>query len=282
MKIVECPRDAMQGLPDFIPTEKKVQYINQLLKVGFDTLDMGSLVSAKAIPQMADTAAVISQLDIEGSHTKLLVIVANVRGAQEASTQPIHYIGFPLSLSETFQQSNTNKSITEALNVLADIKDICLATNKKLVTYLSMGFGNPYDDFYDTDLVLKFTDLLNSLGTDVISLADTLGLASPDAITSLLQRVTSAHPSIEVGAHLHAEDKDASAKIMAAIAGGATRLDGALMGFGGCPMANSALVGNIATEKIITILEDYNTPHQHIQREELTKALQMASEIFQK
>src|SRR5690606_15444330 len=192
MKIIECPRDAMQGLHDFIPTEAKIDYINQLLKVGFDTIDFGSFVSHKAIPQMRDTADVVKALSWKESNSKLLAIIANTRGAEDAARyEAVTYLGFPLSISETFQQKNTNKSIAEALNELSAIKDICTASGKKLVSYVSMGFGNPYGDPYDQELVSQFVDVLVTLGADVISLADTIGATDPELISKLFTRITS-------------------------------------------------------------------------------------------
>lgn len=279
MKIIECPRDAIQGLEHFIPTEIKVNYINQLLQVGFDTIDFGSFVSPKAIPQMRDTAEVIDRLEWKKSKTKLLAIVANMRGAQEASTfEGITYLGFPLSISETFQQRNTNKSIAEALNTLEEIQNICLKSNKKLVTYISMGFGNPYNDPYDADLVGKFVDILVTLGSNVISLADTVGVASNEAITFLFSSLTKQYPGIELGAHLHSNPATATEKIRAAYEAGCKRFDGAIKGFGGCPMANDELVGNLATETIVSFLES----RESLQIDKLAfgKALQMADKIF--
>jgi hydroxymethylglutaryl-CoA lyase len=282
MKIIECPRDAMQGLSDFIPTEKKADYINQLLKVGFDTIDFGSFVSPKAIPQMKDTAEVLSQLDTENSKSSLLAIVANTRGAEEASAfEKITYLGFPLSISETFQMRNTNRSIADALNSLVEIKNVCLRKNKKLVTYISMGFGNPYNDPYDPTMVSGFVDVLRTLGTDVVSIADTVGAASPSDITSLMKPVVLQYPDTEIGIHLHSNPLHSESKIIAAINAGCVRIDGALKGFGGCPMADDELVGNIATEQIVTILKD-NGLSTGVDEMELSHALKIAAEIFPK
>ena len=255
MKIIECPRDAMQGMEEFISTEKKVKYINQLLKVGFDTIDVGSFVSAKAIPQMRDTADVLNQLDMSFTKSKLLAIVANMRGAEEAvGYEAITYLGFPLSISETFQKRNTNKSIAEALNTLADIQDLCKHNNKILVTYISMGFGNPYGDPYDVELVGKFADILSTLEVEIVSLADTIGIAKPDEIQYLFGSLTKQFPDIELGAHLHSSPATAVVKINAAIEAGCQRFDGAIKGYGGCPMAEDKLVGNLATETIVSCL----------------------------
>ncbi|MCU0420788.1 MAG: hydroxymethylglutaryl-CoA lyase [Cyclobacteriaceae bacterium] len=278
MKLIECPRDAMQGMETFIPTEQKVRYLNQLLQVGFDTLDCGSFVSPKAIPQLRDTAEVLPQL--KPSATKLLVIVANTRGAREAVTHTnVTYLGFPLSISETFQQRNTNKSIAEALNTLEELQALCVAHEKILVTYISMGFGNPYGDPYSVDYVLQMIDLLNTMGVSIVSLADTVGAATPDQIRQLYQAASRAFPALELGAHLHSSPAHALAKIEAAHAAGCQRFDGALKGFGGCPMAKDELVGNLATETILTYL-DSQRDAPPLNREALAHALTLASEVF--
>lgn len=282
MKIIECPRDAMQGIDEFIPTEKKIRYINQLLKVGFDTIDFGSFVSPKAIPQLRDTAQVLAGLDLTNTTSKLLTIVANTRGAEEASKhKAIQYLGFPLSISETFQQRNTNKSITEALETLNDIQQICIASNKQQVVYISMGFGNPYNDPYDVEVVRQFVDILNTLGVSIISLADTIGVSTPDQITYLFSSLSKKFPSIEFGAHLHSNPKFALEKIDAAFKAGCKRFDGALKGFGGCPMANDELVGNLATEAILSYLQEKDAI-KGINQGAFLQALTMADEIFPK
>jgi hydroxymethylglutaryl-CoA lyase len=279
MKLIECPRDAMQGLTEFIPTADKVRYINQLLKVGFDTIDFGSFVSPKTIPQLRDTSEVYHQLELVGS-TKLLAIVANVRGAKEAAAfAGISYVGFPMSISETFQQRNTNKSIAEALSELAEIKNVCASANKKLVTYVSMGFGNPYKDPYSADMVGQFTDILITLGSDVISLSDTVGVSTPEAIKSLFTTLSNAYPETEIGVHLHANPNDAWQKIDAAYQSGCKRFDGAIKGFGGCPMAEDQLVGNMATETILAYLQEKRA-ESRINMDEFNKALLLAAEIF--
>ncbi len=256
MKIIECPRDAMQGIHDFIPTENKISYLNQLLKVGFDTIDFGSFVSPKAIPQLKDTKEVLEGLDLDQSSSKLLAIVANARGAVEAvEFDQITYLGFPFSISETFQQRNTNKSITEALNSLNEIQELCVKNDKVLVAYISMGFGNPYNDLYDVDIVAKFTDILSTMGIKIISLADTIGVSSEESITYLYSNLIKKYPDIEFGAHLHSNPKTAMGKIKFAYKAGCRRFDGAIRGFGGCPMAKDDLVGNIATEVIVSYLE---------------------------
>jgi hydroxymethylglutaryl-CoA lyase len=255
MKIIECPRDAMQGLAEFIPTEQKILYINKLLRVGFDTVDFGSFVSAKAIPQLRDTTDVLRHLDLSATQTKLLAIVANTRGAEDAAKfEAINYLGFPLSISETFQKRNTNKSIAEALNTVEEIQNICVGSGKTLVTYISMGFGNPYGDPYNLDLVSKFSDVLFTMGIKIISLADTIGVSSPENITFLFRSLSQQFPEVEFGAHLHSSPGKAMEKIVAAYDAGCRRFDGAIRGFGGCPMAEDVLVGNIATETILEFL----------------------------
>jgi hydroxymethylglutaryl-CoA lyase len=282
MKIIECPRDAMQGLTEFIPTEKKISYINQLLEVGFDTIDFGSFVSPKAIPQMRDTAEVLQSLNWRTSKSKLLAIVANTRGAETACEQGgIHYLGFPLSISETFQQRNTNKSIAEALNTVSEIQDLCAQSNKVLVCYISMGFGNPYSDPYDVKVVEQFVDILHTLGVQVISLADTIGVSTPENITYLFTRLTGRFPSIELGVHLHSTPQTALEKIEAAYKAGCKRFDGAIKGFGGCPMAKDDLVGNLATETILGYLSSQNASPA-INEQAFQKSLALADEIFPK
>jgi hydroxymethylglutaryl-CoA lyase len=280
MKLIECPRDAMQGMKDFIPTASKVRYINQLLRIGFDTIDFGSFVSPRAIPQLRDTAEVLQQLEMEGSSSRLLAIVANTRGADEASRfEKISYLGFPLSLSETFQQRNTNKSIGQALEAITEILEICDKRDKVLVAYISMGFGNPYHDPYDTDIVAKFVDILNTLGVRIISLADTIGVSQPDQIRYLFSTLTTQFPNLELGAHLHSSPITALEKVKAAFEAGCRRFDGALKGFGGCPMANDELVGNLATETILSYLDSRNSAPA-IHRDELAKASVLADGIF--
>ncbi len=280
MKLIECPRDAMQGLKEFIPTDLKIDYINKLLKVGFDTIDFGSFVSPKAIPQMRDTAEVLNGLELSRSNSKLLAIVANVRGSREASVfEEISYLGFPLSLSESFQQKNTNKSIAEAFDDISDIQDICQKSGKTLVTYISMGFGNPYGDPYETDFVAQFVSQLEKKDVSIISLADTVGLSNPTNIWSLFKTITVQFPEIEFGVHLHSDLDSSIEKIDAAYKSGCRRFDGALNGFGGCPMAKDELVGNIATEKIIHYLNKFD--HQlEIDFKALDDALNLAPQVF--
>lgn len=282
MKIIECPRDAMQGIASFIPTKDKVRYLNKLLRVGFDTLDFGSFVSPKAIPQMSDTRAVLDALDLSGTQTSLLAIIANVRGAEEASEHhAISYLGFPLSISETFQLRNTNKTIADALNELDRIKNICGRRGKKLVTYISMGFGNPYGDPYEPGMIPQFIEILQALGTDVISLADTVGSATAEEVATIMTLVQKQYPTLEFGLHLHSTPEEVTAKIQAAFESGCRRIDGALKGYGGCPMANDDLVGNIPTEKIIQFLETQNV-RPALNDAELLEALRIAGEIFPK
>jgi len=280
MKIIECPRDAMQGLKEFIPTEKKIAYLNQLLKVGFDTIDFGSFVSPKAIPQLRDTAEVLERLDLANTSSKLLAIVANVRGAEDACGFPqINYLGFPLSISETFQQRNTNKSISEALNAVSAIQDLCVKHNKQQVVYISMGFGNPYNDPYDVEIVEQFADILATLGVKIISLADTIGVSEPTQIEYLFKSLIKKFPAIEFGAHLHSNPKTSIEKIEAAFNSGCQRFDGALKGFGGCPMAKDELVGNMATETIVSFLD--SRVNLKLDKVEFNKALIMANKVFQ-
>lgn len=280
MKLVECPRDAMQGLEGFIPTAQKVRYINTLLDVGFDTIDFGSFVSAKAIPQMRDTAEVLAQLNWQQSRSKLLAIVANKRGAEEASLHDgIAYLGFPLSISETFQQRNTNKSIAEALNTVAEIQELCVQRNKQQVVYISMGFGNPYGDPYDAEVVSGFVDILKTLGVGIVSLADTIGVARPENIANLFGNLTKAHSGLEIGVHLHANPVTATEKIEAAWQAGCRRFDGAIKGFGGCPMANDELVGNIATETIVEFLDVVGAAPD-LNRQAFAEAMRISTEIF--
>jgi hydroxymethylglutaryl-CoA lyase len=280
MKIIECPRDAMQGMEQFIPTAEKIRYINRLLKVGFDTIDFGSFVSAKAIPQLRDTTEVLQGLDLTTTRSKLLAIVANTRGAQEAvQFDQIHYLGFPLSISETFQQRNTNKSIVEALNTLTEIQSICVTKSKKLVVYISMGFGNPYGDPYDVEVVGKFVEILTALDVSIVSLADTIGVSTPEQIRYLFQSLSARFPKIELGAHLHSTPQTAIEKIEAAYQAGCTRFDGAIKGFGGCPMAKDDLVGNLATEVILEYLQ-HEGVNTGIDMNEFNVGMALANQVF--
>jgi len=280
MKIIECPRDAMQGLQKFISTESKISYINQLLKVGFDTVDFGSLVSAKAIPQMRDTARVLESLDRKNSGSKLLAIVANLRGAQTAADiGNIDYLGFPLSLSETFQLRNTNRTIDQALLTVGEIQNVCSTHQMRLVTYLSMGFGNPYGDPYDPDLAGLFVERLVNLGIEIVSLADTIGVSDRENITRLFKSLIPAYPQVEFGAHLHSHPDSAREKIETAYHAGCRRFDSALKGYGGCPMAHDRMVGNVATEVLIDCLENMGADPA-IDRQELETALLMVPNVF--
>jgi hydroxymethylglutaryl-CoA lyase len=253
IKIIECPRDAMQGIRDFIPTQKKVDYIQSLLRVGFDTIDFGSFVSPKAIPQMQDTAEVLAQLDLSQTQSKLLVIIANTQGAQLASVhKEIQFLGFPFSISENFQMRNTHKTIAESLVTLQEILDIADASNKEVVAYLSMGFGNPYGDPWNIEIVGEWTERLATMGVKILSLSDTIGSSTPDVIDYLFSHLIPKYPQIEFGAHLHTTPDKWHEKIDAAYKAGCRRYDGAIQGFGGCPMAKDDLTGNMPTEKLVS------------------------------
>ena len=280
VKLIECPRDAMQGWKNFIPTEKKIEYINSLLKVGFDTIDFGSFVSSKAIPQMADTAEVVRSLRSGVGKTKLLAIVANQRGAEEASVfDQIDYLGFPFSVSETFQQRNTNSSIAESLKRVEDIQNLCINKNKKLVIYISMAFGNPYGDLYDEDIVFSWVEKLIELDIEIISLADTVGIATAQQVFDMTTYLIESLPSTEIGVHLHSTVENWKEKLDAAAMFGCKRFDGALKGIGGCPMANDELVGNMNTEWMIHYFENRNIP-TGIDKNALEESLRIAEEIF--
>ncbi|MBC2839933.1 hydroxymethylglutaryl-CoA lyase [Robiginitalea sp. SC105] len=253
VKIVECPRDAMQGIRDFIPTEAKIRYLQALLGCGFDTLDFGSFVSPKAIPQMADTAEVLAGLDLSRSRTRLLAIVANLRGAQDAVKHPeIRYLGYPFSISENFQMRNTHKTISESITVLSDILELAHRNNKEVVTYISMGFGNPYGDPWDAGIVSDWTRRLVDMGVGILSLSDTIGSSDPQTISHLFTELIPKHPEVEFGAHLHTHPRSWHEKVHAAWEAGCRRFDGAVQGFGGCPMAKDELTGNMPTEKLLS------------------------------
>ncbi|QJW88977.1 hydroxymethylglutaryl-CoA lyase [Spirosoma taeanense] len=280
MKLTECPRDAMQGLAHFVPTEQKICYLNALLQVGFDTLDFGSFVSPKAIPQMRDTAEVLAGLNLTNTKTKLLAIVANTRGAEQAVGYPsIQYVGFPLSVSETFQQRNTNKSIAQAFAEVREMQNLCAETGKELVVYLSMGFGNPYSDAYSPELVEQFAERLTTLGVRIIAPSDTVGSSTPEAIESLFRHLIQTFPQVEFGAHLHARPGEAPDKVRAALQAGVRRLDGAIRGFGGCPMAADALTGNLPTEAIIQTLADENMAI-NLNQDAFQKAMALSAGVF--
>ena len=253
VKIIECPRDAMQGIKTFIPTVNKAKYINALLGVGFDTIDVGSFVSPKAIPQMRDTAEMLQLLDLSSTSSKLLAIVANARGArQAASFDEIHYLGFPFSISEIFQMRNTAKTMDESVRELEEIIKIASNSGKKVVCYLSMGFGNPYGDPWNVDIVSKWTAHLVQMGVAIISLSDTIGCATPESISYLFSNLIPTYPKIEFGAHLHTTYSKWYEKVHAAYTSGCLRFDGAIQGFGGCPMAKDELIGNMPTEKLLS------------------------------
>jgi len=255
-KLIECPRDAMQGIKEFIPTEKKIEYINSLLKVGFDTVDFGSFVNPRAIPQMAHTEEVIKGLDLSNTKSKLLSIVANRRGAEKAIVfEEIDFLGYPFSVSETFQQRNTNASIDESFLRLSLIQDMCIKSNKKLVVYLSMGFGNPYGDPWSPELVANWCDrLYNELDIRIMALSDTIGVSNDTSIRNLLTTVIPAFPKVEFGAHLHTTPDTYAEKVKATVESGCNRLDGAMKGYGGCPMAKDDLTGNMPTELMVNWL----------------------------
>lgn len=280
IKLVECPRDAMQGLAEFIPTPVKTAYINQLLKVGFDTIDFGSFVSPKAIPQMRDTAEVLANLDISASSSKLLSIVANQRGAIEACQYPeIRYLGYPFSISETFQLRNTNADIEESVARTQDIQELCIKHGKELVIYISMGFGNPYGDPWNVEIVESWVDRLSNYGIGIFSLSDTIGCSNPANIAYLYANLVPRHPKIEFGAHLHTQPYNWREKIDAAYENGCRRFDGALRGYGGCPMAKDDLTGNMAMENILFYLDEIDHLVE-INRSAFGKAMAMSLDVF--
>jgi hydroxymethylglutaryl-CoA lyase len=278
--LIECPRDAMQGWPHIIATEKKVEYLDALLRVGFDTLDFGSFVSAKAIPQMADTAEVLKGLDGKGSRTKLLAIVANFRGAEEAARQDaVRYLGFPFSVSETFQLRNTNKTIEGSFATVEEMQTLCAARQKEMVLYLSMGFGNPYGDPWNEEIVYEWAAALAKLGVKIISVADTVGVATPEHVFSVVDYLVRNLPGVTIGVHLHSTQHNRKAKIDAALEAGCRRFDGALKGIGGCPMAGNALVGNMDTEWMIAHFRKLGLAPS-LDEEALQEAGRLAGQIF--
>ena len=253
VKLIECPRDAMQGIKDWIPTKEKVQYIQSLLRVGFDTIDFGSFVSPKAIPQMVDTAEVLAQLDLSKTTSKLLAIIANTRGANDASKHSeIDYLGFPFSISENFQMRNTHKTIIQSVITLSEILEIADKSYKEVVVYISMGFGNPYGDPWNVDIVGEWTEKLANMGVKILSLSDTIGSSNSENINYLFSNLIPKYPSIEFGAHLHTTPTTWFEKVDTAYKAGCRRFDGAIQGFGGCPMAKDELTGNMPTEKLIS------------------------------
>lgn len=281
IQLIECPRDAMQGWPHFLSTETKVAYLNLLLQVGFDTLDFGSFVSPKAIPQMADTREVLANLQLENTSTKLLAIVANQRGALDASVfEEIHYLGFPFSISPTFQLKNTNSSMEESFDRVKDIQELCIKSGKELVVYLSMGFGNPYGDLYDASILLEWADRMVQEEIKIISLADTVGLASPEQISLALSTLIPQYQAVSFGVHLHSSAQNWKDKLKAAHDSGCRRFDGALKGIGGCPMAQDELVGNMDTEKMIEYFQEKGLLPD-LNAKALLESSMMAGKIFQ-
>lgn len=281
VKIIECPRDAMQGIKTFIPTQRKVEYLQSLLRVGFDTIDFGSFVSAKAIPQMQDTAEVLAQLDLSQTQSKLLAIIANTQGAMAASAHTeIQYLGFPFSISENFQMRNTHKTIAESLVTLQEILEIADKSNKEVVTYISMGFGNPYGDPWNVEIVGEWTEKLATMGAKILSLSDTVGTSTPAVISYLFSNLIPQYPNIEFGAHLHTTPDKWFEKVDAAYQAGCRRYDGAIQGFGGCPMATDTLTGNMPTEKLLSYFttqkENTNTSPMSFE-----SAYNVASRLFQ-
>lgn len=282
VKLIECPRDAMQGIKQWIPTQAKVQYIQSLLRCGFDTIDFGSFVSAKAIPQMEDTSAVLAALDLSKTNSKLLAIVANARGAKDAvQFSEINYLGYPFSISENFQMRNTHKTIDQSIEVLKEILELAHNNNKEVVTYLSMGFGNPYGDPWNVEIVGQWAEKLSKMGVTILSLSDTVGTSTPEVIDYLFSDLIPRYPTIEFGAHLHTTPTKWHEKIDAAYKAGCRRFDGAIQGFGGCPMAKDELTGNMPTEKMVSYfnVEKANT---NVNPMSFESAYNEASKIFLK
>jgi hydroxymethylglutaryl-CoA lyase len=279
-KIIECPRDAMQGIHDFIPTKNKINYINKLLKVGFDTIDFGSFVSPKVIPQLIDTPEVLANLDLASTKSKLLAIIANIKGAQQAvQYKEIQYLGFPFSISETFQLRNTNSTIAQSLETVVQLQELCVNNNKELVVYISMGFGNPYGDEWNTEIAEKWVTEMNSIGIRIISLSDTIGIANPETISYMFSGLIPKFPDIEFGAHLHTTPDTWKEKIEAAFNSGCKRYDGAIKGFGGCPMASDQLTGNMPTENVISFFEEKNV-ELGLNHEEFLKSMSASFNVF--
>jgi len=281
IKIIECPRDAMQGIHGFISTELKAEYINQLLKVGYDTIDFGSFVSPKAIPQMRDTADVLQKLNLTETHSKLLAIIANSRGAEDAAQfEEIAYLGYPFSISETFQLRNTNATIEESLTRVEEIQNIASKNNKKTVIYISMGFGNPYGDMWSVEICQKWVDKLADMDIKIMALSDTIGIATPESIAYLFKYLIPPYPDVEFGAHLHTQPQNWFPKIDAAFKSGCRRFDAAIKGYGGCPMAKDDLTGNMATENLIKYFENGNI-QLTIDQREFDTAMKIAAKVFQ-
>ena len=280
IKLIECPRDAMQGWKHFIPTEQKIEYINALLQVGFDTIDFGSFVSPKAIPQMADTTAVLKGLNMANAKSKLLAIIANVRGAQEAVLHDaITYLGFPFSVSPTFQMRNTNSTMEASFERVEEIHNLCVKNNKQLVVYISMGFGNPYGDEYNEGIVMFWVDKMVKMGINIVSMADTVGLATADQVSSIMKVLIPKYPATEIGVHLHSTPINWKQKVDAALDAGCYRFDGALKGIGGCPMADDELVGNMDTELMIPYFESLKRING-LDNAALEKCSRLAANIF--
>lgn len=281
VKIIECPRDAMQGIKAFIPTEQKVQYIQSLLRVGFDTIDFGSFVSPKAIPQMVDTAEVLSKLDLSKTTSKLLAIIANTRGAHDACEhKEIDYLGYPFSISENFQMRNTHKTIAQSVDTLSEILEVSNKANKEVVVYISMGFGNPYGDPWNVDIVGEWTEKLANKGVKILSLSDTVGTSNPESIEYLFSNLIPEYPHIEFGAHLHTTPSTWFEKVDAAYKAGCYRFDGSIQGFGGCPMAKDELTGNMPTEKLLSYFTSKNK--NNLNALSFESAYNEASKIFNK
>lgn len=280
MKLIECPRDAMQGWPHPISTADKVNYLNALLQVGFDTIDFGSFVSPKAIPQMADTAEVLAKLQLPANSSRLLAIVANQRGAEEAVMfDEISYLGYPFSISETFQLRNTNKTIAESLELVQTLQELCIKNSKQLVVYISMGFGNPYGDPYDAGIAMQWVNELAGMDISIISLADTVGVAEPPTITQLFAQLVPAYPGVEFGAHFHSAPHNWEEKVAAAYTQGCRRFDSTIKGIGGCPMAKDDLVGNLATENLLWFCDQHNESLA-LDQSALQQAQRLAEKIF--
>lgn len=280
IKIIECPRDAMQGLHDFIPTQTKADYINKLLEVGYDTIDFGSFVSPKAIPQMKDTARVLSKLNLDTTSSKLLAIVANLRGATDAlEFEEIDYLGYPFSISETFQRRNTNATIEESLQRVSEIQAKCLRKSKSLVIYISMGFGNPYGDPWNVDICQMWVDKLSAMGIKIMALSDTIGVATPDSIAYLFNNLIPPYPDVEFGAHLHTRHDNWKPKVHAAFENGCRRFDGAIKGYGGCPMAKDDLTGNMPTEYLIDYFNHHELQHG-LDEVAFAESLKLSANVF--
>ncbi len=280
VQIIECPRDAMQGIHEFIPTAAKIKYIQSLLAVGFDTLDCGSFVSPKYIPQMADTAEVIRALDLSDTKTRLSVIVANKRGAEDAANfEQIHFMGYPFSISETFQVRNTNSTVEQALDAVKGIQEVCVANNKEFVLYISMAFGNPYGDPWNIEVAERWVEQLEKLQIKYLSLSDTVGVATPDTITYLYKELIARFPAMEFGAHFHTTPTTWRDKIAPAFESGCRRFDGAIKGFGGCPMAKDELVGNMPTERLLEFFEEKGV-YTGLDKTAFGKSMALAGEVF--